>query len=67
LLIQLPRDEGFEGPLPVLLFIAGGGFMGGASNVYDGQYFMDEDVVVVVVNIRFMAFGESIIILCSDS
>jgi len=55
--LQLPGDAAFPGAMPVLLYVAGGGFMAGASGMYKSKYFMDEDVVFVGVNSRFMAFG----------
>jgi hypothetical protein len=34
--------------------------MGGSSGGYGAEYFMDEDVVLVVVNSRFLAFGNTL-------
>jgi len=55
---QLPNDANFTGPLPVMVWIAGGGFTLGTSIGYGSKYFMDEDVVLVAVNYRLGAFGK---------
>jgi para-nitrobenzyl esterase len=46
-------------PLPVLVWIFGGGFMGGsgADPVYDGARLADEGAVVVTINYRCGLFG----------
>ena len=41
----------------MLVWIHGGAFEGGASNDYGPDYFMDEDVVLVVINYRLGTFG----------
>ncbi|XP_021966746.1 carboxylesterase 5A [Folsomia candida] len=43
--------------LPVLVWIYGGGFAAGSNRVYGGSYFMDEEVILVVINYRVGAFG----------
>lgn len=42
---------------PVIVFLHGGLFMSGSSNMYRGKYYMDEDVVLVTVNYRLSALG----------
>ncbi|XP_035704166.1 venom carboxylesterase-6 isoform X2 [Folsomia candida] len=42
---------------PVIVFIHGGIFMSGGSNIYRPKYFMDEDVVLVTLNYRLASFG----------
>jgi len=56
-IVQIPGDTGFTEPLPVMIFFYGGGSYYGASYGYGGKYFMDEDVVLVIVNYRLTAFG----------
>lgn len=46
---------------PVIVFIPGGGFMSGSSAMYEGHYFMDEDVVLVTLNYRVGALGEKVL------
>lgn len=46
--------------LPVLVYIHGGDFMTGTSEIHRAHYFMDNDVVVVTFNYRLGAFGKSI-------
>ncbi|CAG7819168.1 unnamed protein product [Allacma fusca] len=43
--------------LPVMVYFHGGGFTIGSSNILGPQYFMDEDVVLVLVNYRLGPFG----------
>ncbi|KAG4071521.1 hypothetical protein HA402_011675 [Bradysia odoriphaga] len=43
--------------LPVAVYFHGGGFSIGTSNVLQPQYFMDENVVLVLVNYRLGPFG----------
>ncbi len=54
-----------SGALPVIFFIHGGGFFTGDAKVtvYGPEYFMDEDVVLVVPHYRlgplgFLTFGK---------
>ncbi|CAG7730933.1 unnamed protein product, partial [Allacma fusca] len=42
---------------PVMVYFYGGAFMSGYSIVYSPAYFMDEDVVMVVINYRVGLFG----------
>ncbi len=63
---SLPSKNGTSnGPLPIVFFIHGGGFFTGDArlNVYGPEYFMDEDVVLVMPQYRlgplgFLSFGE---------
>ncbi|CAG7720145.1 unnamed protein product [Allacma fusca] len=43
--------------LPVMVYIYGGLFMAGSADLYNGDYFMDEDVVLVTLNYRVAALG----------
>ena len=54
----LSSTQGYSGdPLPVLVFIHGGGFTGG-SNLFDvGHFLAAQDVVVVMPNYRVGIFG----------
>ncbi|CAG7834559.1 unnamed protein product [Allacma fusca] len=42
---------------PVLVYIHGGFFVSGSSNVFRPKYFMDENVVLVTINYRLASFG----------
>ena len=42
---------------PVLVFFHGGGFARGGANLYDPDYVMDKNVVLVTVNYRLGVFG----------
>jgi len=44
-------------PLPVMVWIHGGKFVSGSSTMYRGDYFMDENVVLVTLNYRLGPFG----------
>jgi len=45
-------------PLPVMVWIHGGGFTGGAGSIYDGALLAARDhVIVVTINYRLSAFG----------
>jgi para-nitrobenzyl esterase len=45
-------------PLPVMVWIHGGGFTGGAGRIYDGALLAARDhVIVVTINYRLSAFG----------
>ena len=58
--IKVDRS-GTDNGLPVMVWVHGGGFNVGASDDYRPEYFMDEDVVLVIVNYRLGNFGESCI------
>nr|UUH60601.1 carboxylesterase [Ectropis obliqua] len=52
--------------LPVVVFIHGGAFMYGQSDLYDASHLMDRDVVVVTLNYRlgpigFLSTGDDVI------
>ncbi|KAK9880890.1 hypothetical protein WA026_013217 [Henosepilachna vigintioctopunctata] len=57
--VYTPKFDVKESNLPVMVYFHGGGFyMGNTSyNSYGPEFFMDRDVVVVVVNYRLGAFG----------
>jgi para-nitrobenzyl esterase len=59
LTLNVFRPTSREGPLPVMVFIHGGGFVSGASSsqLYDGRYLASKGVVVVTVNYRLGALG----------
>lgn len=44
--------------LPVMVYFHGGGFTIGSGNILQPDYFMDEDVVLVLVNYRLGPFGK---------
>ncbi|CAG7822154.1 unnamed protein product [Allacma fusca] len=46
-----------NGSLPVMVYFHGGGFTVSSANEYHEKYFMDEDVVLVLVNYRLGVFG----------
>jgi para-nitrobenzyl esterase len=51
-----PRQAGH--PLPVMVWIHGGGFTGGAGRIYDGAVLAAKrHVIVVTINYRLSAFG----------
>jgi len=47
-------------PLPVMVFIYGGGFTSGDNKVanYGPHYFLDKEIVLVTVNYRLGVLGE---------
>jgi carboxylesterase type B len=47
-------------PLPVMMFIYGGGYTSGDNSVgnYGPHYFMDKDIILVTVNYRLSVLGE---------
>lgn len=51
---------------PVMVFLHGGAFMFGSNSkeVYNPEYLLMKDVIVVVVNYRLGIFGELIFKLC---
>ena len=55
--VWAPRDA--PAPLPVMVWIHGGGFFNGAGSlpVYDGTRFAERGVVLVSINYRLNAFG----------
>lgn len=56
--IWTPRNPG-DGPLPVMVWVYGGGFVGGTSAMpfYDGEALAKKGVVVVSINYRVNIFG----------
>lgn len=57
--VNLFQNPQTKGPLPVMLFIHGGGFVSGSgsSDLYGPEYFLDHDVVLVTINYRLGALG----------
>ena len=55
--VYTPRTEAGR-PLPVMVWIHGGGFTGGAGSIYDGKVIAARGhVIVVTINYRLNAFG----------
>ncbi|RXH11778.1 esterase [Bradyrhizobium guangzhouense] len=59
LTLNVFRPFGVDGPLPVMVFIHGGGFVSGTANdpLFDGSRFAQAGLIVVTVNYRLGAFG----------
>jgi para-nitrobenzyl esterase len=56
--VYTPKRETGRRPLPVMVWIPGGGFTGGAGSIYDGKVIAAKgNVVVVTINYRLNAFG----------
>lgn len=57
--INVWRPANVKGPLPVMVWIYGGGFVNGGSSpdVYSGQEFARQDIVFVSFNYRVGRFG----------
>jgi para-nitrobenzyl esterase len=53
--VHVPR--GVDGPLPVMVFLHGGGFTGGGGASYDPRRVSGQGVVVVTLNYRLGALG----------
>ncbi|XP_033228892.1 uncharacterized protein LOC117180505 [Belonocnema kinseyi] len=43
--------------LPVMVWIHGGSFMDGSSNIYPGNYLLDKDIILVTINYRLRILG----------
>jgi para-nitrobenzyl esterase len=55
--VYTPRSQSAR-PRPVMVWIHGGGFTGGAGSIYDGKVIASRgNVVVVTINYRLNAFG----------
>ncbi|MCJ9705146.1 carboxylesterase/lipase family protein, partial [Bradyrhizobium sp. SHOUNA76] len=59
LTLNVFRPFGVDGPLPVMMFIHGGGFVGGTANdrLFDGARLAQAGLIVVTVNYRLGALG----------
>ncbi|MFB6461750.1 carboxylesterase/lipase family protein [Bradyrhizobium tunisiense] len=59
LTLNVFRPFGVDGPLPVMMFIHGGGFISGTANerLYDGARLAQAGLIVVTVNYRLGALG----------
>ncbi|CAL8135220.1 unnamed protein product [Orchesella dallaii] len=56
--VFVPKTESkSEESLPVLVWIYGGVFLMGESKIYQPNYIMDEDVILVTLNYRVASFG----------
>lgn len=57
--VFVPVESSAKGPLSVMLFIHGGGFMSGTGNdlLYGPELLLDEDVILVTGNYRLAALG----------
>ena len=51
-------SQNFSDPLPVMVFIHGGGYTTGEAGMYMPSKLMDRDVVVVVLQYRLGTLGE---------
>ncbi|KAK7100618.1 neuroligin-4, X-linked-like [Littorina saxatilis] len=60
--VYRPARNNSTGPLPVMLWIHGGGYYIGTANLYDASQIATKGVVVVAVNYRLDAFG----FLCTE-
>jgi para-nitrobenzyl esterase len=59
LTLNVFRPFGVDGPLPVMVFFHGGGFVTGTANdpLFNGARFAQADLIVVTVNYRLGALG----------
>ncbi|MHC2785890.1 carboxylesterase type B [Bradyrhizobium liaoningense] len=59
LTLNVFRPFGVDGPLPVMVFIHGGGFVSGTANdpLFDGARLAQAGLIVVTVNYRLGALG----------
>ncbi|WP_298885118.1 carboxylesterase family protein [uncultured Bradyrhizobium sp.] len=59
LTLNVFRPFGVDGPLPVMVFFHGGGFVTGTANdpLFDGSRFAQAGLIVVTVNYRLGALG----------
>eukprot|EP01113_Clastostelium_recurvatum_P016207 TRINITY_DN1921_c0_g1_i3.p1 TRINITY_DN1921_c0_g1~~TRINITY_DN1921_c0_g1_i3.p1 ORF type:complete len:523 (-),score=100.54 TRINITY_DN1921_c0_g1_i3:106-1674(-) len=55
--IWVPTHPSSLSPLPVYIFIHGGGFTQGAGLLYDGEFLAGKDIIVVTINYRLGALG----------
>ncbi|XP_065216331.1 juvenile hormone esterase-like [Planococcus citri] len=44
-------------PLPVMVYMHGGGFVVGGADFYEATYFMDHDVIIIVIQYRLNILG----------
>ncbi|CAG9773266.1 unnamed protein product [Ceutorhynchus assimilis] len=52
-----PTGGAFKKPLAVMVFFYGGGFISGCAKEYGPDFFIENDVVLVVPNFRISVFG----------
>ena len=56
--VYTPRQERGRRGLPVMVWIPGGAFVGGAGSIYDGAVLSAKgNAIVVTINYRLNAFG----------
>ena len=68
LVLNVYTPDAGAGSRPVLLWIHGGGFVGGSANQYDGSVLVRQgDVVVVTVNYRLGLFGFLDLSACGEA
>ncbi len=69
LTLNVFRPFGVDGPLPVMVFIHGGGFVSGTANdpLFDGARLAQAGLIVVTVNYRLGALGWLVHPALSDS
>ncbi|KAM3968019.1 LOW QUALITY PROTEIN: juvenile hormone esterase [Aphomia sociella] len=61
--IYVPSKASSNNPLPVLVFIHGGGFGSGSAGEYGAKYLVKHDIVVVTINYRLGPYG----FMCLDT
>lgn len=49
--------SGPSGPLPVMFYIHGGGWLSGSGDLYGPEYLLDRDVILVTLNYRLGPLG----------
>ena len=54
---DLPNIENEDELLPVMVFVHGGGFTSGESNLYGPSYLLDRNVILVTINYRLGPLG----------
>lgn len=60
--IYVPSQAGSRNPLPVLVWIHGGGFSGGSAGEYQPKSLLKHNIIVVTINYRLGPYG----FLCLD-
>ena len=54
---DLPNIENKDELLPVMVFVHGGGFTSGESNLYGPSYLLDRNVILITINYRLGPLG----------
>ncbi|XP_063635628.1 juvenile hormone esterase-like isoform X1 [Cydia splendana] len=55
--IYSPSKASIRNPLPVLVWVHGGGFSGGTGNQYEAPNLVEQGIVIVTVNYRLGPYG----------